>query len=519
MLIRLIAISAVFANLAIAAPNILFIIDDDMGLSDLGCYGGEIETPHLDSLAKDGLRFTNYYVHNMCWPTRASIMTGLYPKTALDGGNLRLDPTTLPAALKAAGYGTYMTGKWHLSTPGKPNGEAAPHNRGFDRFYGTIYGASDFFAPADLQLNGKSMTHEWEGKSDYYYTDAITDYAIRFLDEHFAGDEAPFFLYVAYTSAHWPLHAHPADIAPYKGRYAMGWDELRKQRHARMLDLGIVPDSWPLSPRHPKVPAWEDEPNKAWQERRMEVYAAQTTCMDRNIGRILAHLKAKGQFDNTLIVYQHDNGACHVEYTTTRKGSWSRETTTDGKNTPIVSGNIPNLMPGPQSTFQSYGYGWANAGNTPWRNYKQYDHEGGTRSPLIVSWPAGIPKAKAGGLVDDVSHVIDIMPTLLEVAGASVEQKPLPFEGRSFLGTIQDRPIAARNPIFWAHAKGKAVRDGDWKLVSAERKPWELYNLATDGTELNNLADEMPEKVKALAKLHAEWTKRTSTPKARKKAK
>jgi arylsulfatase len=502
-----------------APPNILFIIDDDMGVSDLGCYGGEIETPNLDGLAKNGLRFTNYYVHNMCWPTRASIMTSLYPKTALSGGSLRAEPTTLPAALKQSGYRSYMTGKWHLSSAAKPDGPNAPHNRGFDRFYGTINGASDFFAPNDLQLNGKSMTHEWEGNPDYFYTDAITDYALRFLDEHDAGEDAPFFLYVAYTSAHWPLHAKPADIAHYKGRYSMGWDTLREQRHARMKALGVVDPKWPLSPRHPNVPAWEDEPNKAWQERRMEVYAAQVTNMDRNIGRILARLKAKEQFDNTLIVYQHDNGACHVEYGETRKGPWTRAATTDGRDTPIVPGNIPNLMPGPQSTFQSYGYGWANAGNTPYRQFKQYDHEGGTRSPLIVSWPDTI--VNDGGLVPDVCHVIDIMPTLLDVAGAApIDQKPLPMEGRSFLHAIRGSKAKLPNrQLYWAHAKGRAIRAGDWKLVSADRGKWELYNLAEDGVELNNLADQMPEKVRALAKLHDAWAKRTAPPKKDKKQK
>ncbi|MCH1409578.1 MAG: sulfatase-like hydrolase/transferase, partial [Verrucomicrobiales bacterium] len=259
-----------------AAPNIVFIISDDMGYSDLGCYGGEIETPHLDALAEKGLRFTNYYVNNMCWPTRASLMTGLYPRTALpkngsaDGG-LHPEATTLPAALRAAGYQTWMSGKWHLSSAGEPDGPNAPHHRGFDQFYGTIHGASDFFAPSDLQWNGKDRTEEWQGKSDYYYTDVTTDYALRFLKE--GDEEKPFFLYLAYTAAHWPLHAHPEDIAHYEGRYEKGWDELRLERHRRMKELGVVDPSWKLSPRHPDVPAWEDAENKDWQQRRMEVYA------------------------------------------------------------------------------------------------------------------------------------------------------------------------------------------------------------------------------------------------------
>jgi arylsulfatase A-like enzyme len=507
-----------------APPNILFIIDDDMGVSDLGCYGSEIETPHLDGLAKTGVRFTNYYVHNMCWPTRASLMTSLYPKTALRNGSaaagLHKDAITLPAALKKSGYRSYMSGKWHLSSADAPDGPNAPQNRGFDHFYGTINGASDFFSPNDLQLDGQSMVHEWQNNPDYYYTDAITDYALRFLDGHFKGKDAPFFLYVAYTSAHWPLHAKPADIAHYKGRYSMGWDALREQRHARMKSLGVVDPSWPLSPRNPQVPAWEDEPNKAWQERRMEVYAAQVTCMDRNIGRIIANLKARGEYENTLIVYQHDNGACHVEYGKTRKGPWTRAATTDGKSTPIVPGSIPDLMPGSQATFQSYGYGWANAGNTPYRLYKQYDHEGGTRSPLIISWPEAIPSNKTGGLIGDVCHVIDIMPSLLEAAGApAVQQKPMPMEGRSFLPAIRSGATLSRSqPLFWQHGKGKAVRDGDWKLVSTGRK-WELYNLTIDGVELNNLADQMPERVTSLSALHNAWAARTDLAKKNKKKK
>jgi len=502
-------------TIAAARPNIVFIISDDMGYSDLGCYGGEIETPNLDGLAKKGLRFTSYYVHNMCWPTRASIMTGLYPKTALPkkgsaNGGIHPEAYTLPEALRVAGYGTYMAGKWHLSDPAKPNGSSAPHKRGFDRFYGTIHGASDFFAPTGVQLNGKDMEHEWKDNPDYYYTDAKTDYALQFLAEHEKKKDAqPFFLYLAYTAAHWPLHAKPEDIKHYEGRYQMGWDKLRQQRHARMKELGVVDPKWKLSPRHPKVPAWKDEKHKAWQERRMEVYAAQITSMDRNIGRVIQRLKDTGEFENTIIVFQHDNGGCHVEYTTTRTGSWTREFTTDGKRTPIKSGNIPGLMPGPQSTFQSYGYGWANASNTPFRQFKQFDHEGGTRSPLIVSWPTRI--SNAGGLVKDVCHVIDMMPTLLEVAGVHPpKQKPMAMEGRSFAATFTGGKLGERNPIFWEHGKGRAVRDGDWKLVAESKQPWELYNLKIDGTELKDLATSNAKQFNRLKKLHAAWDKRTN---------
>ncbi len=500
-----------------APPNIVLVIADDMGYSDIGSYGGEIETPRLDALAENGLRFTNFYVNNMCWPTRASLLTGLYPKSSLsDGsaaGGFHPDVTTLPKALKEAGYATFMSGKWHLSDPKKPNGPSAPHKRGFDRAYSTYWGTSDFFAPVDLYLNGENRDNEWKNNPDFYYTDSITDYALTFLKDHNAqAKDDPFFLYVAYNAAHWPLHAKPEDIEHYKGRYSEGWDALRRQRYQRMVDLGIVDPAWELSPRHPEVPSWEEEAHKEWQERRMEVYAAQITCMDRNISRIIEHLKATGEYENTLFIYQQDNGGCHVEYPPERTGSWTKPFTTDGKKTPIIPGNLPEVMPGPQSSWQSYGYGWANASNTPFRLFKQHDHEGGTRSPLIMTWPAGIKSELRGSLTDEVCHVIDLMPTLIEIAEANpVNQKPLPIEGQSFSSVLtgDKGAYSPHDALFWAHSKGKAIRVGDWKLVSENKRPWELYNLADDPTELNDLVADMPEKAKALEKQHTEWVERT----------
>lgn len=516
-ILPILALSIASASAA-KRPNIVLIVADDMGYSDLGCYGGEIETPNLDALAAKGVRFKNYYVNNMCWPTRGSLMTGLYPKTALPNkgsasGGLHADSTTLPQALRAAGYTTLMAGKWHLSSSKDPDGPNAPHHRGYDHFYGTIDGASDFFAPVDLQLDGKSMTHEWENNPDYYYTDAIVDHALDFLNNAATENgEKPFFLNLNFTAAHWPLHARPKDIEHYKGRYEMGWDKLRELRHARMKEIGAVNSTWELSPRHPEVPAWADEKHREWQQRRMEVYAAQITCMDRNIGRIVDWVKKAEAFDDTIILYQHDNGGCHVEYGPKRTGSWTREFTTDGKNLPIKPGNIPGLMPGPQTTFQSYGYGWANASNTPFRMFKQYDHEGGSRSPLVVFWPNGIDPGLVGGWAPAVCHAIDMMPTLLNAAGVDGhEQKPFGFEGRSFLNELKGFHEKTRpgNPVFWAHSHGKAVRAGDWKLVSSDKGPWELYNVDVDGTELHDLAAKMPEKAAELAKLHRDWDART----------
>ena len=489
-------------------PNILLVISDDMGYSDPGCYGGEIRTPQLDALAAEGLRFTNFYVNNMCFPTRASLMTGLYPKSVfLKSGNpedgMASQNTTLPEALKRAGYSTFMAGKWHLSSHTDTANQ--PHNRGFDKYYGSVEGTVDYFAPAYLQLNDENREWEWRDNPDYYYTDRLTDNAIGFLKD----SEGPFFLYLAYNAAHWPLHALPEDIARYKGTFSRGWDELRQERYQRMLKLGVIEPHWKLSDRNPDVPAWEDEPHKAWQERRMEVYAAQVTSMDRNIARVVDYLKQTGQYENTLILYMHDNGGCHVEYDPKRTGSWTKPYTTDGRKTPIIPGNLPENMPGPQSVWQSYGYGWANLSNTPFRNYKQFDHEGGTRSPLIVSWPARIPGSRSGNLIHQVSHAIDLMPTLLEVAGLDpIQQNPVPLQGQSLFRNFIGQDSDTDRTLYWQHSRGRAVREGDWKLVSPDKgDSWELYNLGADGTEMRDLSAESPERFQKMKRMHEQWMK------------
>ena len=388
------------------------IMSDDMGYSDLGCYGGEIETPNLDRLASQGLRFTRYYTNNMCVPTRASLMSGCYTTKALtsgsSGNSISQDVVTLAEVLRSGGYSTYMSGKWHLSNGGEH--ASLPCQRGFDRFFGTTLGACSFWTPASLMLDNEPAEHLYLDP-DFYYTDATSDYAADFMRDGLAKD-APFFLYVAYTAAHWPLHAFESDIAHYQGRYERGWDALRADRHARMLEIGSVNPAWELSPRNPQVPAWSDEPHKAWQQRRMEVYAAQITRMDAGIGRLLDVLEQSGEADNTLVVFQIDNGGCHVEYQTDRKGPYLPERTRDGR--PVIPGNVPEVMPGPEDTYQSYGYGWANASNTPFRLYKQHDHEGGINVPLIARWPALI---EPGGMTDQLAHVIDLMPTFVDAAG------------------------------------------------------------------------------------------------------
>ncbi|MEK6237658.1 MAG: arylsulfatase [Planctomycetales bacterium] len=480
-------------------PNIVLIMADDMGYSDLGCFGGEIRTPNLDRLAAGGLRFTNFYSENMCWVSRAALLTGVYHKTSLLNGALHPRCVTLAEALRGNGYQTRMSGKWHLA--GKPY-HIYPMDRGFDEFYGIPGGAASFFAPHRLSRNRKNVEQEARDDPDYYFTDAVSTEAERMILS--ADAEKPLFLYTAYTAAHWPLHAPEADVKAYQGAYKMGWDQLREQRLARMKKLGILPDALSLSPRHPNAPAWKDEPHKAWQQRRMEVYAAQVTAMDRGIGRILDALRKTNRFNNTLIFFMIDNGGCHVEYGANRKGDYLPEKTRDGR--PVRPGNLPEIMPGPEDTYQSYGHGWANASNTPYRLFKQYDHEGGIRTPMIAHWPDGIATASKGKLVPAVSHLTDVMPTVLQATGAKTlptdDDKPrIPADGRSLVPTFSGKEHLGRETLFFHHAKGRALRHGEWKIVAENKRPWELYHLKQDPLELRDLAQEKPEKVKELAAL------------------
>ncbi len=476
-------------------PNIVLIMADDMGYSDLGCFGGEIRTPHIDQLAHNGLRFTNFYSENMCWVSRAALLTSIYHKTSLVNSTLHPRCVALPEVLSTAGYRTMICGKWHLA--GK-NSTIYPNDRGFTDFYGILGGAASFYAPFHLSRNRRNVESEARNDPDYYFTDAISSEAVTLIRE--SSPEQPLFLNLAYTAAHWPLHAPASEVEKYKGRYAQGWDALRSERLGRMHKLGIVPASVGLSPRHPSVPAWEKTENRAWQQRRMEVYAAQVTIMDRGIGRVIEALKETGRFENTLILFTIDNGGCHVEYGEGRTGNYLPEKTRDGR--PLRPGNIPGLMPGPEETYQSYGYGWANASNTPYRMFKQFDHEGGIRTPMIAHWPSGI--ADRGTLVRSVSHLIDIMPTVLEAcqlkAPARIHGKPaIPTDGHSLAAAFQGKRVPDHERLFFHHNKGKALRQGNWKLVSAGGGEWELYNLKNDPLELDDLAGKEPSRLLELA--------------------
>ena len=500
-----------FAGAAQTRPNIVLIMNDDMGFSDLGCYGSEIRTPNIDRLAKEGVRFTQFYNTARCCPTRSSLLTGLYPHQTGVGhmvdnpkpfpgytGDLNLNCVTIAEALKPAGYQTFMSGKWHV-TPVTSSKHNWPLQRGFDKYYGIIHGAADYFNPVTLTRDNDPVQPD---KPDYYFTDAIAENAISYIES--ASKDRPFFLYTAFTSPHWPLHAPESDIARYRGRYKDGWDALRQERRKRMIELGIIDRRWPLTPRDSRVPEWKDAPDKEWQQRRMEVYAAQIDRMDQNIGRILAALRKTGQEQNTLVLFLADNGGCAEELGPKAGGLHVPKQTRDGR--PVRVGNLPAVMPGAEDTYQSYGVAWANATNTPFRLYKHWVHEGGISTPFIARWPSTIKRKNT--LTKQVGHLVDVMATCVDVAGAKYPGAPVqPMEGKSLLPTFQGKPIADRK-LYWEHEGNRAIRDGKWKLVSRHPKGWELYDMEADRTELNDLSAKMPEKTAQLLRDYEAWAKR-----------
>ena len=505
-------------------PNIIIIMADDMGFSDIGSYGSEIETPTLDRLAADGLRFSQFYNTARCCPTRASLLTGLYAHQAGIGsmvgqrerlgyeGYLTNRSVTIGEVLRPAGYHTGVVGKWHVSpfdyptnTPSMP--ETWPLQRGFDYFYGTIAGGGNYYAPAGLMYGNEQV----EPEDDYYYTDAVSDSATAFIQRN-AGEASPFFLYVAYTAPHWPLHAKEADIAKYRGRYTEGWDALRSERLQRMVEMGMIDSDWPLSPRDNRAETWEDTENKEWQAERMAVYAAQIDCIDQGIGRIVQTLEKRDALDNTLILFLADNGGCAE---TLQLEPWGTTTTLVQQaarlNQPFTIGNRPEVMPGPWNTFQSYGPAWANASNTPFRLFKKWNHEGGIATPLIAHWPKGI--AQHGAITDETGHLIDLMATCVDLAGASYPANNnghivLPLEGKSLAPVFETGSRKGHEYLYWEHGGNRAVRGGDWKLVVEKGKDWELYNMVDDRSEVHNLAGTMPDKAKELADAWHAWAQR-----------
>ena len=500
-------------NKNLQQPNIILILSDDMGYSDLGCYGGEVETPNLDALAKNGLRFTQFYNGARCCPTRASLMTGCYPHQTGVGhmtntpadftqhdlgipeyrGFLNKNCVTIGEVLKDAGYTTLMTGKWHLGISDKSKW---PLQRGFDKFYGLIPGASNFFKPVyprgiTYMNDTVSVTDE-----DYYTTDAFTNYAIQFIDEAKSENSAkPFFLYLAYTAPHWPLNAPQEDVEKYKGTYMDGWTKLRETRYARMKEMGIVEQEWDLSPQDWRE--WDslsDEKKKEMDLRRA-TYSAQVDRMDQNIGKLVEHLKEQNILDNTLIIFLNDNGAC-----------------AEGGE---LGGGPASQLETKAGYFLTYGGAWANASNTPYREYKHWVHEGGIGTPFIVHWPDVIPKEKEGELVSEYGFLPDLMATFVDVAQTKYPEE---YDGNTIVSTPGKSLVPLfkgenkrihTEPIFWEHEGNKAVRLGKYKLVSKwnseQETTWELYNMETDRSEMHNLASSETEKVEEMAAMYDNW--------------
>ncbi len=515
-------------------PNIVVILSDDMGYSDVGCYGGEIATPNLDALASKGVRFTQFYNNARCCPSRASLMTGLHPHQAgvghmvedrgRDGyrGTLNRQSVTIAEVLRPAGYRTYMTGKWHLSRFTNPEADRAswPLGRGFEKFYGTIDGAGSFYDPGTLCRQETIITvandPEYHPQS-YYYTDAITDHSVRYLRTHHAETpEKPFFLYIAYTAAHWPMQAPESAIAKYRGRFDAGYAPVREGRLRRMKESGLLPEDSSLSP---VAEDWAKVGDKAWEARCKEVYAAMVDSMDVGIGRIVAQLEASGQLENTLILYMQDNGACAETVGRIAAGAPGelRPMTRDQpqpRKMPLVQTRDgrrvrtgPGVMPGPDDTYVAYGRGWANVSNTPFREYKHWTHEGGIATPLIAHWPGGIRPDRVGRFERQPSHLIDVMATCVDISGADYPTEVLgqqikPREGVSLRPALNGEPLGRSQPIFWEHEGNRAVRDGDWKLVAKADAPWELYNIAVDRSEQVDLTKAHPDLARELA---ARW--------------
>ncbi len=512
-----------FGIQAAERPNIILIMVDDMGFSDLGYHGGEIDTPNIDALAHGGVRFSQFHNSGRCCPTRATLMTGLHPHqtgighmtnppnssghdNGIEGyrGFLNRNCVTIAEALKPAGYATLMAGKWHL---GHNNKDRWPLQRGFDKYFGCISGATRFFypeSPRGMTFGNEDIDKpESTTDEDFYTTDAFTDYAIRFMSEHKkeSGDK-PFFLYLAYTAPHWPLQAFEDDIAKYRGKYRKGWDALRKERLARQKELGLIGKHLELSPKTEGIPDWDtiDEKKQDEMDLKMAIYAAMVDRVDQNIGRLLAHLKKAGTYEDTLILFLSDNGGC-------QEGGM------------LGRGEFYDIEKRNQQPSNSYGEAWANASNTPFRLYKHYNHEGGTSTPFFMHWPSKIQPRK--DWYRTPAQLIDVVPTLLDVAGATYPEtykgnKIHSLDGLSLRPAFEGKAFDRGAPIFIEHENNASMREGDWKLVGkgvaepqgVNRSKWELYNIAKDRTETTNLASAMPEKVKEMADKWEAWAKR-----------
>ena len=521
-------------------PNVIIVMADDMGWSDIGCYGSEIETPNLDRLAKNGLRFTQFYNTGRCCPTRASLLTGTYPHqagighmmndTGLPGykGDLGSDVQTIAEVLKPAKYSTYLSGKWHVTPKIHPGSSQHnwPRQRGFDRFYGTIHGAGSFFDPNSLTrqntLISPNADPEYKPK-EFFYTDAINDHATRFITEHKGNN--PFFLYIAHTAPHWPMHALPEDIEKYKGRYDEGWEVIRAARYQRQLEMGLIDPKWKLSPRDAEP--WSEAKNKEWEIRLMEVYAAMVDRLDQGLGRVIEALEKRKMMDNTLILFIADNGGC-AEGMGRKEGIQYKDSDPEVlkpmKATDLQMDMIPRrtregvvmkqgteVMPGGADTYHGYGRAWANVSNTPFREYKHWVNEGGIGTPLVAHWPKGIAPQLRGKFEHQAAHLIDLMATCVDLGRAEYPkeangQKIVPMQGVSLKPAFSGKKLGRENPIFWEHEGNRAIRIGKWKLVAkGANGAWELYDLNADRSELNDLSEKYPERTKEMADRWEAW--------------
>ncbi|MBD1433720.1 arylsulfatase [Sphingobacterium sp. DN00404] len=484
----------------------IVIMADDMGYSDLGCYGSEINTPNLDQLADDGLQFRSFYNATRCCPSRAALLTGLYPHEAGMGkmvsnvgskpqpgpyqGFLNEQSVTLAEVLKEAGYKTYMAGKWHVGE--RP--EHWPRQRGFDHYFGLISGASSYFELVE-EPRKRQMVYEDELWSppieDFYMTDAFTDTALSFLDRHNREDkEKPFFLYLAYTAPHWPLHAPQEDIERYDGIYDKGWEHIRRYRYERMKQLGIIDAQHKLSGSPEGIPEWQSLDNPQEWADRMEVYAAMVDRMDQGIGQLVAALKKQGKFDNTLIVFLSDNGASAENI--------------DGRKL-----HDPHVKVGQRGSYLAYDEPWANVSNTPYRMYKSWTEEGGIITPFIVHWPSGICKRK-DNQTDEVGHITDIMTTCIDIAGATYPKRRNGHEikdtrGISLLPVLKGETGEDRT-LYWEHFGKWAMRDGDWKLVGDDSNGHvKLFNMKDDPVELHDLSQQHPALIEKMKESYQNW--------------
>jgi arylsulfatase A-like enzyme len=512
-----------------ARPNIIVILADDLGFSDLGCYGSEIPTPNLDKLARGGLRFSQFYNTPRCCPSRAALLTGLYPQETGVGammedrgisgyrGELNSNCVTIAEVLRPAGYSTLMAGKWHLAhvpfdgkkqlnfesdEPFWENKADWPLQRGFDEYYGTIHGVSSYYDPFSLVHDNTPVK---AGGTNFYYTDAISAQAVADIKKY-GGQDKPFFLYVAFTAPHWPMQAPEEDIARNRQTYQSGWDVVRARRYDRQIKSGMIEKNWLLSPRDSRVGPWVNVTNKDWEANRMATYAAMVERMDAGIGRIMGALREARIEENTLVLFLSDNGACAEVVEPDYYDVPSK--TRDGRS--IQVGNRPGIRAGPETVWQSYGVPWANVSTTPFRLYKHFTHEGGISTPFIAYWPALI--RHGGKSTHQLGHITDMMATCLDAAGVPYPNffkghEILPAEGRSLIPIFQGKTREIR-PLFWEHEGNRAMRLGQWKIVSRYPEDWELYDTETDRTELTNLAKTYPDEVKRMSALYQAWAER-----------